>query len=194
LDIKKSRTFAAHFSNQMKKQQKRKLNRKEEFSSNDLAIRLIRKKISRIKRSIFTLLLVSLSVLSLSFSFKSSVSAVKAGPIFVDAVPELTPENVYAQLEKFDIQHPEIVLRQSILETGWYECEYCSLQHNNIFGFRYKKKYLEFDNWVDAVKYYKKWQDKRYKGGDYYTFLKDIGYATSKTYISKLKSIKVDFL
>ena len=191
---KKSRTFAPRFSKQMKKAVKRKLHRKEEFSSNDLAIRLLRKKISKIRRSIFTLMLVVSSVSLSSFVHANEVSAVKAGPIFVDAVPELTPENVYAQLEKFGVQHPEVVLRQSILETGWYECEYCSLEHNNIFGFRYKKKYLEFNNWVEAVKYYKKWQDKRYKGGDYYAFLKEVGYATSKTYISKLKSIKIDFL
>lgn len=178
----------------MKKTVKRKQYRKDEFSSNDLAIRLLRKKISRIKRSIFTLIILLSSITFSSFGVYSNVSAVKRGPIFVDAVPELTPENVYAQLEKFGIQHPEIVLRQSILETGWYGCEHCSLEHNNIFGFRYKKKYIEFNNWVEAVKYYKKWQDKRYKGGDYYAFLKEIGYATSKTYISKLKSIKVDFL
>jgi len=178
----------------MRKAVKRKLNRKDEFSSNDLAMRLLRKRISRIKRSIFLLTLMLSSLSFMSFSSSNHVSAVKAGPIFVDAVPELTPENVYAQLEKFGVQHPEIVLRQSILETGWYGCEKCSLEHNNIFGFRYKKKYIEFNNWVEAVKYYKKWQDKRYKGGDYYTFLKEIGYATSKTYISKLKSIKVDFL
>lgn len=178
----------------MKRQQKRKISRKDEFSSNDLAIRLLRKKFSRIRRSIFAIGIISISLFTSSYTSSYSESAIKMGPIFVDAVPELTPENVYAQLEKFGIQHPEVVLRQSILETGWYECQYCSLQHNNIFGFRYKKKYLEFDNWVDAVKYYKKWQDKRYKGGDYYVFLKNVGYATSKTYISKLKSIKVDFL
>lgn len=178
----------------MKKQNKKRISRKDEFSSNDLAIRLLRKKFSRIRRSIFSILVLTFSFAFSSFTHSEGVSAVKMGPIFVDAVPELTPENVYYQLEKFDIKHPEIVLRQSILETGWYKCEYCSLEHNNIFGFRYKKKYLEFNNWVEAVKYYKKWQDKRYKGGDYYTFLKNIGYATSKTYISKLKSIKVDFL
>ncbi|CAG5080817.1 glucosaminidase domain-containing protein [Parvicella tangerina] len=178
----------------MRKTAKRKINRKEEFSSNDLAMRLLRKKISKIRRSIFVMGLLSLGLTVSSFNASVKISAISAGPIFVDAVPELTPENVYAQLEKFEIRHPEIVLRQSILETGWYGCKYCSLEHNNIFGFRYKKKYLEFNNWVEAVKYYKKWQDKRYKGGDYYTFLKKVGYATSKTYISKLKSIKLDFL
>lgn len=178
----------------MKKTNIKKSTRREAFSSNELAVRLIRKKISRLKRTIFVLAIGLFSLTVNSFTFESKVSAVSAGPIFVDAVPELTPENVYAQLEKFEIRHPEIVLRQSILETGWYECEHCSLQHNNIFGFRYKKKYIEFGNWVEAVKYYKKWQDERYKGGDYYSFLNEIGYATSRTYISKLKSINLDFL
>ncbi|MCB9187712.1 MAG: glucosaminidase domain-containing protein [Flavobacteriales bacterium] len=178
----------------MKKTTHKKSNRREAFSSNELAVRLLRKKISRIRRSFFVLAIATFSLTLTSFNKFESYSAFSAGPIFVDAVPELTPENVYAQLEKFEIRHPEIVLRQSILETGWYECENCSLEHNNIFGFRYKKKYMEFSNWVEAVKYYKKWQEKRYKGGDYYAFLKEVGYATSRTYISKLKSIKLDFL
>ena len=41
--------------------------------------------------------------------------------------------------------------------------------------------------------YYKTWQNKYYKGGNYYTFLKNIGYATSQEYISKVKSVKLDF-
>lgn len=175
----------------MKKLIRKRNNRKEEISSNDLVIRLLKIRISRFRRSIF---LLGILVLTVSFTTRPERRNYTAGPIFVDAVPELTPENVFDQLEKFGIQHPEIVLRQSILETGWYECTSCSLEHNNIFGFRYKKKYIEFDNWVEAVKYYKQWQDKRYKGGDYYGFLKSIGYATSPTYISKLKSIKLDFL
>ena len=167
--------------------------KKDSISANDLAYRLLKKKINRIKRSLF--ILVTLITL-LSFQTLQPVQKYHftAGPIIEEKIPELTPENVYAELEKLGVEHPEIVLKQSILETGWYECEHCSLKHNNIFGFRYKKKYLEFESWVDGVAYYKKWQDKRYKGGDYYKFLKTIGYATSTTYISKLKQIRVDFL
>lgn len=176
---------------------------KNNTSSSEVAYRLLKKKLSKIKRSLF----IAVGILSL-LSFRSNQNSENTttiknsiiedantkGPIIEDVIPELTPENVYAELEKLNVKHPEIVLKQSILETGWYDCDYCSLEGNNIFGFRYKKKYIQFDNWVEGVAYYKKWQDKRYKGGDYYNFLREVGYATSKTYISKLKSIKVDFL
>ena len=108
-----------------------------------------------------------------------------------DKVPDLTVENVKAAIIEAGIQHTEIVLKQAILETGWLKCTKCSLTRNNIFGFYYKKKYISFDNWLDCVDYYKRWQDRHYKGGDYYQFLKDVGYATSPTYVQKLKQIKV---
>jgi hypothetical protein len=111
----------------------------------------------------------------------------------------LTPKNLLEELKYQKVQHPEIVLRQSILESGWFKCTSCSMRYNNPFGFRHKswiddanpRGYLKFDMWQDAVKYYKKWQKKRYKGGDYYKFLVDIGYAQDTTYISKLKSLNI---
>lgn len=112
--------------------------------------------------------------------------------ILCNTMYSLSYTEVYREILKHEIKHPEIVLKQAILETGWFKCEYCSYDHNNIFGFRYKHKYLEFDTWQESVAYYKKWQDKRYKGGDYYDFLKKVGYATSKTYNRKLKNINVN--
>jgi len=100
-----------------------------------------------------------------------------------------TPEAVYDYCIEQGIQEPEVVTAQAILETGWFDCEYCSLDGNNIFGFWYNDKYLNFDNWQGSVEYYKTWQDRRYKGGDYYTFLKDVGYATDTEYVIKLKQI-----
>ncbi len=172
---------------------KSKSSKRSGYSSNEVARRLLKKKLSRLKRSLF-ILAVTFSLVSFQASSYNRTYKNIPGPIIEEKVPELTPENVYAHLERLGVKHPEIVLKQSILETGWYECEHCSLKHNNIFGFRYKKKYLKFDNWIEGVEYYKRWQDERYDGGDYYGFLKNIGYATSRTYISKLKQIKVDFL
>lgn len=102
-----------------------------------------------------------------------------------------SPAEVYRLCLRAEIKHPEIVVKQSILETGWYECEECSLDHNNIFGFRWKKQYLEFPHWARSIYYYKWWQDRHYKGGDYYEFLTEIGYATGEYYIDKLKSIEI---
>jgi len=111
----------------------------------------------------------------------------------------LTPDNLLEELKFNKVEHPEIVLRQSIMESGWFKCTSCSMRYNNPFGFRHPSwvdkenplGYLKFDKWQDAVKYYKKWQKKRYKGGDYYEFLVDIGYAQDSTYISKLKSLNI---
>ena len=90
---------------------------------------------------------------------------------------QITPAKVYNELVEQDVKCPEIVLRQSILETGWYGCTECSLDNNNLFGLTYydsksgTRKYQKFDNWTESVSQYKKWQDKYYKGGDYYDFL-----------------------
>ena len=111
----------------------------------------------------------------------------------------LTITNIKAEIIANDIAHPDIVLRQSVWESGWYRCNDCSLRYNNPFGFRHTSwvekgnplGYLKFDSWQDAVIYYKKWQAKRYKGGDYYKFLTNIGYAEDPKYISNLKSLSL---
>lgn len=106
-------------------------------------------------------------------------------------IPELTLENVYKELIRKEIQHPEIVIRQVIAETQWLKCRNCSKQFGNLFGFTTKNGYLKFDNWVASVTYYKQWQDAYYKGGDYYQFLHRIGYATAPNYIRLLKQIRL---
>ena len=106
-------------------------------------------------------------------------------------IPKLTLVNFYNELLAQGIESPEIVLRQGILETMWFKCTNCSLKYNNLFGFIYKKKYMRFSNWVKCVEYYKKWQVQNYKGGDYYAFLKKIGFATSENYNKYLKNIDV---
>ena len=102
-----------------------------------------------------------------------------------------TIESLRTQLNASEIQHKDIVLKQAILETGWLSSYSCKNRHN-LFGFRYRGKYLEFDTWQESVEYYSRWQKRHYKGGDYYKFLKDRGYATDPEYITKLKSKKLD--
>jgi hypothetical protein len=105
--------------------------------------------------------------------------------------PELTIENLKIILKQEKVKHADVVLQQAIVETGWFKCTHCSLSRNNIFGFYYKKKYLVFTDWVDCVRYYKRWQDRHFKGGDYYKFLEDVGYATNPKYVSDLKKIRL---
>ena len=88
----------------------------------------------------------------------------------------------------YDIKHPDIVMRQLCLESGYLNCKDCSWACcNNPFGMYYKGAYLKYDNLEDAIESYKRWQTYHYKGGDYYAFLERVGYATEPTYVERLK-------
>ena len=109
-----------------------------------------------------------------------------------------TPGEVLKELKKQNVLFPEIVLAQSILETGWYKCDRCSMDNNNLFGLwiSSKKEYFNYNTWQESVGGYKrgiqyKYYRKEYKS--YYEFLTDIGYAEDPKYISKLKQIASKF-
>ena len=85
-------------------------------------------------------------------------------------------------MNKIGIKYPEILLNQIRLETG----NLTKIYGNNLFGFK-SEEYLSYDTWVDCIKYAKVWQDKKYKGGNYYAFLVRINYAQDSLYIQKLK-------
>ncbi len=154
---------------------------KKQLPVNIIAYRLVKKKINKFTRRILGL--SSLFILLSSFSLNNN-------PI-IPSENILTVENLRALLEAEGVQHADIVLRQAIQETGWFKCTSCSLSKNNIFGFYYKKKYLTYDDWQDCVRYYKRWQDRHYKGGDYYAFLKKVGFATDPMYEKRLKALTV---
>jgi len=103
----------------------------------------------------------------------------------------LTLDNVYKELVKQEVKYPDIVIRQCILETGNLSSYNCKVR-NNLFGFYNGKEYLCFGSWQECVKYKKQWQDKKYKKGNYYTFLKKLPYASDVCYVEKLKKIKYD--
>lgn len=138
-----------------------------------------------------------LLLLILIFSLLIYGQAIKAQQTLIPTIEEVRQE-----LEKQEIKHSDIVLRQVIQETGWLSCTNCSLDHNNLFGFWYKKKYLEFATWQESVTYMKKWQLKWYidTNKNYYDFLTCmwkhsngdcVPYASDKLYISNLKNIKL---
>ena len=98
-------------------------------------------------------------------------------------------EKVKQLILKYDIQHPDIVLRQAMYESGWLTCTNCSWDGNNPFGFFWKGSYLKYDSLEESVAYYKWWQDYWYRGGDYYAFLKRVGYAEKPNYNDELKKM-----
>lgn len=105
-------------------------------------------------------------------------------------VSELNLENLYAVLAKYDVKCPRIVAAQAILETGHFTSQLC-MEGHNLFGLRHPSdgSYYTFDNWEQSVKAYHDDVQYKYNGGDYYTFLRRIGYAEDKNYTGKVKRI-----
>lgn len=102
---------------------------------------------------------------------------------------KLTTANVKQYMILLEIEHPEKVLAQFALETGWGTSYVCKT-FNNLFGFRNNRGYMKYKHWSESVESYKRFQLRKYKGGDYYKFLCNIGYAEDSTYIQKLKQFK----
>lgn len=101
-------------------------------------------------------------------------------------IPKLNKENLYKELLLQKIPHPNIVLKQALLETGHFTSNVCKSK-NNLFGLRKGNSYRNYNNWVSCVQDYKRLISKRYRGGDYYAFLERINYAEDPDYILKLK-------
>ena len=100
----------------------------------------------------------------------------------------INDETLYQELKDLHIQFPKIVLAQARLETGNYTSQLCR-NRKNLFGLKSKRGYMSFKSYKECILYYKNHVQIRYKGGDYYTFLRKIGYAKDPAYTIKLKKI-----
>lgn len=105
-------------------------------------------------------------------------------------------DSVYMEINKYvdNESHCEIIVAQSVLECGWYKYA-PAMECNNIFGMMKRdpndgSRYIlqVFDSWQHCVAEYYRQIYSRYTGGDYYQFLLDLPYATSK-YVDKVKPI-----
>ena len=104
-----------------------------------------------------------------------------------------TKEEVYNYLLEIECKHPEIVYKQVMFETKHLKCTNCTMDYNNLLGWRYNHKNLVFNHWKESLDYYKDWQIRRkYKESeDYYEFLKRVwGVSDMDWYIGILKRIK----
>lgn len=153
----------------------------------------------RIKSAIqvFLMLGISMALISIMYVFGG-----KANDDKFKNIPDLKPsepqffslpakEGLKEALAFYDIQHPDIVYAQAILETGHFRSQGC-LRDNNLFGLYNSKKrqYHKFDHWSVSVVKYKEWIQRRYKPPeDYYKFLQRIGYASDPNYVNKLRNI-----
>jgi flagellum-specific peptidoglycan hydrolase FlgJ len=111
---------------------------------------------------------------------------------------------VYEELVRLDVKFPDVVLAQTILESGNFSSKVAK-QNNNLFGMRMPKirettaigqryGYARYYNWKDSVKDYKLWQEallKKYPNmtrGQYKSYINRI-YSIGKNYISKINLI-----
>jgi flagellum-specific peptidoglycan hydrolase FlgJ len=133
-----------------------------------------------------TLLILFLFVVYSLNRYQYNSQYYSTGHTIVTKYKALTLKNVRRELNRIGVKHTDIVMKQVRLETGNLK----HVKNNNLFGFRGNDGYLKFNTWQDAVQYKKEWQDKRYKGGNYYEFLLEIGYASDTSYINKLKQFK----
>ena len=106
--------------------------------------------------------------------------------MLVVAMQGQTREQVISEIKRQGIPHPDIVLAQARLETGNFTSHLCRVNHN-LFGIKHNGRYARYKTWHDSVADYKTSISSRYHGGDYYTFLRRIGYAKDPKYTTKLK-------
>ena len=97
-----------------------------------------------------------------------------------------TIAEVRAEIQRQHLPHGDVVLAQARLETGNFTSRRCRVD-KNIFGIKHRGRYAKYRRWQDSVTDYKRRISSRYKGGDYYAFLKRIGYAKDPNYIAKLR-------
>ena len=100
---------------------------------------------------------------------------------------ELSLTNLMAVSDEVGLSNQLFVLAQALLETGHFSSRVCK-EYNNLFGLYDSKSrdYFRFARWEDSVVGYKKMIQYKYKGGNYLSFLKRIGYAEDPMYIPNL--------
>ena len=106
----------------------------------------------------------------------------------------ITVEGLYKACEYYEIQQPDIVVGQAILETGFFKSDLCLKQHN-LFGLFNSRTmdFYSFNHWTESVKAYRDKVQYRYQDGDYYDWLERICYAEDSLYVSKLKNIRINY-
>jgi len=99
-----------------------------------------------------------------------------------------TSTDIMKELRRQKVPHSHIVLAQARIETGNFSSPLFR-QTNNLFGMKNGERYARYKTWRDSIRDYKLRISSRYKGGSYYMFLKNIGYAQDPEYNAKLRHI-----
>lgn len=151
----------------------------------------------RIKEALKVILMLGICVGCIMLAYRHDSNAQHHNNIkqLLDSVPSFynksPKDGLWEALTYYEIQYPEIVYSQAILETGHFKSKGCIVD-NNLFGLynSRQKRYYKFNHWTESVRAYKNWIQYRYKPpNDYYEFLKRIRYAGDPNYVNKLEQI-----
>ena len=132
----------------------------------------------------------------LLFLFLFLPLSIHAQKISLDSIKAMSPkEGLFYALEHYDIYEPHIVYAQAVLETGHFKSGLC-VKHGNLFGIydSRAKQYKHYAHWVESVLDYKNSVQSKYKGGDYYNFLRYLPYASDPEYLTKVRKISEKYI
>jgi uncharacterized FlgJ-related protein len=122
---------------------------------------------------------------------------------YVDETLEsLSYSSLYKTITDMDIQFPDIVFAQAVIESGNFKSKLTKV-NNNIFGMRLPKRrettaigesksgYAIYCSWIDSVKDYLHWQnyflkDREMTREEYFRLL-DRVYAEDERYVTVIK-------
>ena len=120
--------------------------------------------------------------------------------LLVSGLKSQTKEEVYLYLDSIGVKESVIVLRQAVHETGWFKSYGCRKRKNLFGATNGRGTYLVFNTWQESCEWYLRWQNRHYKGQEYYSFLNCVfkrrngdcvSYAEDPLYTNKLKKIKL---
>ena len=108
---------------------------------------------------------------------------------------KISQKEVYDTIIAHGLVEPIIVLKQAIHESAHFKSKGARLKNNILGLMRPDGKALRyFESVTDCILFYKEHVQIRYEDGDYYRFLKFIGYATDPKYKKKVENIELDFI
>ena len=118
-------------------------------------------------------------------------------------IAEFSYDNLLLYLSLRNVEYKEYVLKQAILETGYFT-SLVFTANNNLFGMRHPRvrptlslgsnlRHAKYAHWTDSVEDYLLWREYHQHRIEecYYQFLQNVGYAEDIEYINKLKLINL---
>ena len=160
----------------------------------------MKKNFKELKKDILCIICIMIGfILSYSYGYSNGKKNIMPNIIYIDNMVDIKhqafldkspKEGLKEALDYYNIEHADIVYAQAVLETGNFKSTNC-IKYNNLFGLynSKKKEYFKYSHWSQSVEAYRKYIQSKYKSGNYYDFLANLGYAEDSTYIYKVKEI-----